>query len=232
MTFMAKTERQRTTSLNYFNGLDLFEAVKQLRGDKPTDGTGPNTDYKALRLLCGEIRRKHDMQLEAGATIAAVAVDENSDKQRRFVDALGKMGIKTDAVKYQWAYVGQVGGQLEKGELPPTQSLAAGVTYWMGLIAGRAEVQGVQPEMLIVTGVFDIYRSLLDFVQFRGGKAVLLFPRSMLDHRWFTQGGLGTSECPIKFEDLEPYGADVFGISPEAFQERLRLPRSGDLADV
>jgi hypothetical protein len=221
-----KASTKLSTALTYMNTLDLFKVTERFMSEKTAEGTAPKTSYQAILSVCERIRAKHSMR-PADATIASMAVDLRSEKQLRFVDALKKMGITVDPIDYRWAYVGSAGNHNDDQDRPPS-SLAPQVTYILGLLAGRAEATGVKAEVLVVAGVFDIYRSLLDFVQNRGGKAVLAFPRAMLDHRWAWQG-LGTAECAIEYEDLEPDAEEIFGVRLDA-QSRLQLPGTGGLA--
>jgi hypothetical protein len=229
MPTKAKTRSKPITAVNYVNTLDVWRVTEQLVGDKSSDSASPKTNYQNLLGLLEEIRSRHGMR-PAEATIASMAVDLRSDKQLRFVEALGKLGMITDPIDYRWGFVGIVGSRPDEQERS-VSSMAPQVAYMLGLLAGRGEVTGDKPEILVVTGVFDIYRSLLDFVQNRGGKAVLVFPRSMLDHRWSWEG-LGSPDCSIGFEDLEPHAEKVFGVRLDVVEGRWRLPRSGGLGRV
>jgi len=229
MATRPKPTAKLATALNYINTLDLFRVTEHLIGDKAGDVSSPKTNYQALLNLCEEVRKKHGLR-PADATVASMAVDLRSEKQLRFVDALSKMGMVTDPVDYRWAQVGSIGGRPDEQERPHS-SMGAQVGYILGLVAGRSQALGVQAEVIVVTGVFDVYRSMLDLVQSRGGRAVLMFPRSMLDYRW-SWVGLGTADCPVVFEDLEPHAEVVFGVTLDVLQAKLQLPRAGGLASI
>lgn len=197
-----------TTSLDIINALDLFHVTERLTSERSTESP-PRTNYQALIKLSDAWRVAHGMR-PASARIALLAVDTRSEKQAKFAEALAKMGISADPMDYRWAFAGSIEERPDKQDRS-VGTLAMQITYLLGLIAGRAEVLGETPHAVIVTGVFDIYRGLLDFVQHRNGKVVLAFPKSMLDHRW-NWVGLGSEECPIQFVNLEGDSLDLFGV--------------------
>jgi hypothetical protein len=197
----------KSTSLNVINAIDVYSVVERLLTVRQSEVT-PRACYSAINSFCAKVRSDHGMQ-PAAATLALLAVDPVSDKQQRFIDVLRKAQIAPEAIDFRWTYAGMAESRGDREE-KSVSTLAPNVCYALGLLAGRAEAQGGKAEVVVVGGAFGIAHSLLDFCQNRHGRAVVVFPRSMLDHRW-SWIGLGTSDCPIEYVDLEPESAAVFG---------------------
>ncbi len=169
----------------------------------------PRANYGAIKDVCTSVRIALRMR-PADATLAILAIDRDSDRQQRFIDVLHKVDVLPEAIDFRWTYANPSLARGEKDDRP-ISTLGPHISYTLGLMAGRAEVQGVKAEVVLFCGIFDVAHSLLDFCQNRGGRAVVVFPRSLLDHRW-AWVGLGNAACPIEFVDFEPEFSKVFGI--------------------
>src|SRR5262252_8664746 len=95
-----------------------------------------NLNYSALRQHLAEARREYGFG-PAETDLAIVSVDPNSEPQRRFVDAVGKLGYEVDAVDFHEAFVSLPPGQLpgEESGYRSVISLAPRIAYLAGLLA-------------------------------------------------------------------------------------------------
>lgn len=163
----------------------------------------PVLDYGALASRLDRVR--HDQNLPAvERRLAVLAVDYDNAKQRKLIDAVEFKGIKVWKVDFRHAYVSVPFADVDSGA-PDPQSLSHWITYMCGLLAVRP-----RPSVVLVTGAFEVAGPLIDFVQTRGGTAILAFFRRLLDKRWISNGLLA-GEMPVKFVDLDEYSRDLLG---------------------
>jgi len=220
------TGAKLATSLDVFDTLSLFKVQERVGERGATDHSPARMNYEELLDVCERLREKHEFD-PADATIAPMAVDLRSDNQTKFVDALRHMGIVTDPIDFRWTYASRNGGDPHEREERSVSTLSASLSYLLGLIAGRAQTSGKSPQILLVTGSFDVYRSLLDFVNVRKGRALIAFFRSFLDHRWAAER-VFDDDSPIEFADLEPFAEDLLGVKIEGgVQHGSDRPRGG-----
>ena len=168
-------------------------------------GTGRPTDYEAL----ASVLRSETEGAGVGSpsvVYAPVALDPRSDSQRRFVDALRGLGIAADPIDYRHTFVSLPGGPHGDRLDKPVSTLAPWLIHAVGLMARHAE-----PTVVVVSGGFEPYWPLLDFVNNRGGRAFIAFFRRYLDARWTQFAALGEAGSPIGWIDLEPAAAEILG---------------------
>lgn len=117
-----------------------------------------------------------------------------------FVQDLKNGGIIPLPIDYREAY-GSVPHSYEKTSANTTfQHLDALISYMIGVAVGRC-TKTVTPEILIVSGSFDLYRPLLNATA--KGQASLAFFDGHLDGRWVRLAKiLTTGESPVKFVKL------------------------------
>jgi hypothetical protein len=221
MTSTRAPSRRKPASLNVVDTLSIFGAVEALKDsrEKPVVFS-----YRELLTLTEQTRKQFGLR-PADATVAAVALDPSSEPQRRFVDAISNMGISVEEVDYRDSYVSLPGGYVERQERP-VSSLSPSLAYLIGLVAERSD----KPQVVVVSGSFDLYGPLLDFVNTRGGDAVLCFFKSFLDKRWTHRAGVLNSDSPIRFVDLDPHGQALVGMDLSG--SRSAVGRSKGLASI
>lgn len=204
-----KMQLPLTTTLDIYDGHSQLQVQDILTSDNQ-DKKQLRTNYEVLNQLCRKIRKKYGME-PAEKTIFLTAVNHQNERQSKLLDALQHQGILPDAVDYRWVFVDQLNENRSDGDRT-VSSLAFDITYDLGLLAGRCEglADSRQPQVLVVTGSFNIYRSLLDFVMKRNGKAVLAFFKTYLERRFSTYG-LFDENCPVKFYDLNPHSEALLG---------------------
>ena len=191
------------SSLNVVDTLFLFVVSEWI---KDSLGRPAPVNYAELVAVLDETRRGAGLRT-AEATFAAAAVDPLSDSQKRFVDALARAKITVEPVDYRHAYVSSPRSALGERAEHPVSTLSPHLCYVLGLLAGRP-----QPQTMVVTGSFDVYRPLIDFTtKERGGKAALAFFKRFLDPRWL-QVGLFEADFSIRWVDLEPYATRLLGV--------------------
>lgn len=176
--------------------------------------------YAELARLLAHVRQAEGFRA-SDAIFAPVAVDTMSDPQRRFIEALDRMGITVERVDYRHTYVSvpRTPGA-DRAERSVT-SLTPYMAYLLGMLAGREA-----PEVLIVTGSFDLHGTLLDFVERRNGRATIAYFKRFLDQRWI-QNGLLEDGFPIKFVDLESQSEALLGINIAAHFTTPNMRKGG-----
>jgi len=189
------------TSLNYVDTHWLFRLVESL---KLSEGRQVTLNYRELLKSLGEARKTFGLS-DADASLAPAAVDVRSESQQRFVEALKQIGFVVDPIDYRATFVSNPPGD-DKVERGQTSTLAHYAAYMMGLLAERES-----PEIVLVTGAFELYLPLLDFTRRRGGRAVLAFFRRYLDPRWIEIGRIGETDAVAPFYDLEQRGEALLG---------------------
>jgi hypothetical protein len=199
--------------------VDLIDTVSLYSLTEDLKGHGviqqqQQLQYKPLLEALAAYRQDHALD-PADLHLAPVTLDPLNEKQTRFVDALEAMGIRCNATDFRQAYLSIPGiyGQKFPGVLVP--SVATQITYALGLLAGRGK-----GSVVVVSGVFDVYIPLSDYVG-RGGKAVVAFLRRYLDPRWEQYGAFGENGG-IAFLDLEPYAESLLGASLQSMQPQTR----------
>jgi hypothetical protein len=198
------------TAVNIIDTLALYRVVTY----HAEQGRPVTVAYRELCSLLATFRRNHGFR-NADATIAVVSQNPDNSGQARFVDALDKLEISVVPISFWNAYV-SVPGQAERAEVG-IQTAASTLAYLLGLLGGR-----VNPEVVLVTSIFDLYHPLLDFTDTRGGRVILSFFRRNLDMRWGQaidlspkdddDGDDGDSDSSLAFEDLEPFSKPLLGI--------------------
>jgi hypothetical protein len=177
-----------------------------------------NLNYTALRQRLVEARKEFGFA-PAETDLAIVSVDPGSDPQRRFVDALGKMGYEVDPVDFHDAFVSLPPGQLpgEDSGYRSIISFATRIAYLAGLLAKSPDSQ-----LLVVTHSFDVYWPLQQLARrlTRGGVGLAYFS-SMLDYRWrralASQSGSGAN---VKWFDLQDSLFELLGARDTEVSER------------
>ncbi len=190
------------SSLNIIDTLFLFDVlgwIKEVLGQQST------FDYSESLAALEVGRRKHGFR-PAEATLAVAAVDPLSEQQRRFTDALVRRKIIVQSVDYRHAYVSNPRAFLGDRPDRPISSVAAQLSYVIGLLAARKD-----PEVVVVSGAFELFKPLSDFVQVRGGKAAIAFFRQFLDPRWGSVG-LFDASFPIMWIDLGDSAESLLGV--------------------
>jgi len=190
------------SSLNIVDTLFLFSVSEST---KESAGKHAPLAYAELLGVLNDARPPLGFRA-ADLTFAVAAVDPVSDSQKRFLEALTRLRINVEGVDFRHAYVSTPrAGGVDRSD-HSVSSLAPNLCYVLGLIAGR-----MKPEAVVVTGSFDVYWPLMDFVAKRGGRAALAFFRRFLDPRW-SQVGLFEESSPIRWIDLEPHAQRLLGI--------------------
>jgi hypothetical protein len=164
---------------------------------KDEQGRAAKMNYAHAKDVSTRARQKFELG-PAQLDIAFVSIDPHSEAQKRFLDALRALNIEQEPIDYRHAFVSSGAG--DRGERPAV-SLSVHISYLLGLLAERASA-----EVVIWSPNFDLYHPLMDFVDVRKGKAVVVYFRPFLDPRW-AQSGLFESG-PIKFYDLEDHAEE------------------------
>ena len=214
----ARTNRSSTVApppshVNVIDTVSLFSVTEDLKrcGVMPSD---LQFQYNPLLTQVARLRQSAGMR-EAELNLAPVTLDLRNEKQAKFQKALEGMGIVCNPTDFRQAFVSAIGifAQKYPGGLFP--SVATQIAYALGLLAARANT-----DVVIITGTFDIYVPLVDYVS-RGGKAVVAFFKGYLDPRW-EQSGVFAEASRIGFFDLEPYAEDLLGVKLERVQSQVR----------
>ena len=178
-----------------------------------------NLNYGALRQKLADARK--DLGFAPAETdLAMVSLDPSSEPQRRFVDAIAKLGYEVDAVDFHDAFVSLPPGQLpsEESGYRSTISFAPRIAYLAGLMAKSQDSQ-----LLVVTHSFDVYWPLQALARRlpRGGVALAYFS-SMLDFRW--RRIFASQSSPngngVKFFDLQDSLFELLGARDTTSTER------------
>jgi hypothetical protein len=196
--------------LDIFDCQSVFEVVDVIRQFKSIAGTDqpgptPNFDYRACFEILQE-SRQHLGFTPSQNTLAVATVDPESEGQGRFITAISRLGVLVEPVDFRDASVTlPLMGDSDRTERRYVRSLAPNITYVLGLLASRPS-----PEVVVVTRTFELFGSLRDFVEKRGGKAAIAFFRRYLDAR-FGIAGLFEADSKVKFIDLEPHSERILG---------------------
>ena len=177
------------------------KAVNEQFGESKT-----TTNYQQLGVVLSERTAEHGAD-HPDLIYAPVALDPRSEAQRRFTDALRGMGVYPDGIDYRHTFVSNPGGV--HGERPdrPISTLAPWIVHAIGLMSRHES-----PIVVLVSGSFEPYYPLVDFVSKRGGKAYVAFFRRYLDVRWGQFTNLLDGESPIGWLDLEPQAPRILGV--------------------
>jgi hypothetical protein len=154
--------------LNVIDCSSLFaiaDATAKLHGDQRY-----NLNYGALLQRLADARREFGFAL-AETNLAIVAVDPSSEPQKRFVDALLRMGYEVDTVDFHDAFVSLPPGQLpgEDSGYRGIISLAPRIALLAGLLA-----KDLDSQLVVVTHSYDVW-----------------WPLQMLARRLNRNGGVG-----------------------------------------
>jgi len=201
------------THLNIIDTVSLFAVTEDLKhGDVMPAGL--QFQYQPLLAQLAQFRRSAGMA-EPDLNLAPVTLNLRNEKQARFQKALEAIGIVCNPTDFRQAFVSAIGIHAQKfpGGLFP--SVATQITYALGLLAERGD-----SDVIIVSGVFDLFVPLQDYAE-RGGKPVLAFFRGYLDPRWEQSGVLG-EESRIGFMDLEPHAEDLLGVAIPRVERQAR----------
>jgi hypothetical protein len=185
-----------------------------------------NLNYLVLRQRLADARREFGFA-PAETDLAIVSVDPSSEPQKRFVDALGKMGYEVDAVDFHDAFV-----SLPPGQLPGPDSgyrsiisFAPRLAYLAGLLAKAPDSQ-----LVVVTHSFDMWwpMQMLARRLSRNGGVGLAYFSSMLDFRWrkilASQSSIASNN--VKFYDLQDSLYELLGARESEPSER---PTGGEV---
>jgi hypothetical protein len=204
--------------VNLIDAASLF-AISECLKQEGRMGDSLQFRYSPLLIQLAKYRRDVAKWPEADLNLAPVTLDLRNEKQIKFLKALDAMGITTNPTDYRQSFVSAIGiyaQDFQRGLFP---SVATQLAYTLGLLAGRKGT-----DVVIVTGVFDIYVPLKDYVSTRrGGKASLAFFKRFLDPRW-EQVGLVGGDSGIGFLDLEPFAEDLLGLK---LPNESTQPKSG-----
>lgn len=203
----------RPKRVNIYDCAALFALGDSLKDDQ---GKPAKMNYAHAKEISMRARQKFGLE-PAQLDLAFVSIDPHSDAQRRFLDALRAIGIEQEAIDYRHAFV--TSGASERGERPVV-SLSAHISYLLGLLADRQNA-----EVVVWSPNFDLCHPLMDFVDVRKGKAVVVYFRPFLDPRW-AQSGLFESS-PIKFYDLEDFAEELLGVDLKQIEEKTVRRVSG-----
>lgn len=197
----------KPSSINIIDTQQIFGVLEYLK----QQGKPAVFNYKELLDLLSEVRRNRRYR-EPDATFAAVSRDFRSQPQERFVEALKRLQITVGSYDFRACSVspGEKTSALEGHN--QIQTLTAPISYLLGLLADRKD-----PEVVIISGSFDLFYPLIDFVTARKGKATLLFFRNFFDSRWMQKWedfpGLFNPDCPIGWGELDANSERLLGIS-------------------
>jgi hypothetical protein len=164
------------------------------------------TNYQQLGAVLSERTAEHGAN-NPSLIYAPVALDQRSEPQRRFTDALRAMGVHPDGIDYRHTFVSNPGGVHAERPDRPVSTLAPWIVHAIGLMS-RHEA----PVVVLVSGSFEPYYPLLDFVTKRNGKAFVAFFRRYLDVRWSQFTTLMEDDSPIGWIDLEPQAQQILGV--------------------
>jgi hypothetical protein len=199
--------------VNIIDTVSLFAVTEDLKRCELMPA-GLQFQYQPLLAQLARFRQSAVMR-EADLNLAPITLDLRNEKQAKFQKALEVMGIVCNPTDFRQAFVSAVGVYAQKfpGGLFP--SVAPQIAYALGLLAARTDT-----DVVIVSGSFDIYIPLQDYVM-RGGKAVVAFFKGYLDPRW-EQSGVFIESSHIGFFDLEPYAEDLLGVKLQRVKTQVR----------
>jgi hypothetical protein len=209
----SKANDNRPKRVNIYDCAALFALGDSLKDEQ---GKAAKMNYGRAKEVSAQAREKFGLG-KGQLDIAFVSIDPHSEAQRRFLDALRANGIEQEAIDYRHAFVASGAG--ERGERPVV-SLSANISYLLGLLADRENA-----EVVVWSPNFDLCHPLMDFVDVRKGKAVVVYFRPFLDPRW-AQSGLFESS-PIKFYDLEDHAEELLGVDLKKIEEKTVRRGSG-----
>jgi hypothetical protein len=175
----------------------VVESIKELLGQSAP------LNYGALLEYLAEIRATLGFR-PAETCLAVAAIDELSEAQGRFVQALQRLGIVVHRINWRQALNAPPPGTAGE-RVPLGSSLAPQIAYVLGLLASREN-----PEVLVVSSNFHLYHPLIDFVQERRGKAALVFFEQFLDHRW--EAVRPWEKSGLKFVGLDSASPKLLGV--------------------
>lgn len=165
-------------------------------------------DYSALLEELAGIREKEGYRKSDGA-FGPAAVDLMSERQFKFTDALQHRGIAVERIDYRQTYVSR---PVEKDVIYDEQSpLSVGpvLAFLLGRLAERGKAGSSKPEVLVVTGSFDVYHPLRQFVDICDGRAGIVYFKQLLDPRW---SQVWEEESSIEFYDITAASESILGV--------------------
>jgi len=165
-------------------------------------------DYSILLRELNYIRENNGYRRSDGV-FAPAAIDLMSKRQSKFTEALHHRGIHVERIDYHHAYVSRpVEKDVIYKESTPL-SVSTTLAFLLGRLAERRNTKKERPEVLIVTGAFDLYVPLRQFVEGCQGRAGIVYFRQLLDSRWKE---VFNNDQPIEFYDLTPVSEEITGV--------------------
>jgi len=207
--------KKPASSLNLVDTNQLFKVTEWARAHALPGAPekGPTLSYSELLRSVGEFRKSHGLRTP-DASLAFVSMDPTNKSQQKFPEALERMGYAVERLDYRHNYVAPIGtgsGDVDRTERPSVASLGPQLAYVLGVMTGQATASGPKPEVVLVSGGFEVFGPLSHFVRRTGGVAVLAFFRRFVDARWITSGLLDPGG-PIRFMDLDPHAEALLGV--------------------
>lgn len=193
--------------ISLVDGTSLFDTTEALADH--LDQPKVTLDYTKLKDVLNQERNACGWR-PTDRTFAFLALDPNSEGQRRFRDMLEHNNYVILEEHYRDAFVSLPAGRtLSEASSKPITSLASHLAYTAGLLARYDH-----PHILLVTHSFELFRPLEDLarrVQDGGGRVGLAYFSSFLDFRW-KRVGLLDGKTLVEFMDLEKYGRQLVGV--------------------
>ncbi len=149
----------------------------------------------------------------ADARLAAVSVDPANKSQQKFPEALERLDYAVERMDFRHNYVSvPAGPDADRADRISVTSLSPSLAYVLGMLTGQSKFASLKPEVVVVTGSFDLFYPLRHFVRRTGGRVALAFFRRFLDHRW-AMNGLFDPDSPVGFVDLEEHSERLLGVN-------------------
>ena len=191
----------------------------------------PTFSYGDLLPILADFRRGAGMR-PVDVSLAFVSLDPANRSQQKFPDALERFGYVVERLDFRHNFISPPNpSEVEKHEPKGVASLGPNIAYTLGLMAGQAGGSTVKPDVVLVSGGFEVYNPLLHLVRRTGGKAAVCFFRRFLDPRWITNGILDP-DSPIQFWDLDPHSERVLGVSLGKLLKAATVPGRGGLDSI
>src|SRR5450755_142412 len=208
---VSSSAKQSSQSINLVDCNSLLEVGEAIAAVEQLDRVQVEYSKLSERLKAERVQAQW---AQANVSIALVSANEGSEPQQRFSAMLNKSGFETDISFYRNNYVSVPAGrkptdfyeQTKDRHQRPLVSLASRLAYALGLLARYDE-----PQVIIVSHVFELYWPMLNFAQRNTRARVgLAYFAEFLDYRW-KQAGILEKEFPFKFFNLEEHSAELLG---------------------
>lgn len=199
------------SSLNIVDGNYTFAVTEWVRSHTSGAQERSTFSYAELRGVLAAARQNLGLR-PADAHVAAVSIDPANKSQQKFPDALERLDYAVERLDFRHNFVSvPAGPDADRADRISITSLSPTLAYILGILTGQAKSAAAMPEVVVVTGSFDLFHPLHHLVRRTSGKAAIAFFRRFLDHRWAING-LFDPGSPIAFYDLEAHSEALLSV--------------------